>query len=133
MAATHPPVPKAVYICDDVRPDLARQQINLSGLFSVVRVPAGSPFPYTLPRMSVFAQMEDGAGDADLQVAVVGAATGQVVFHSAAHRVRFPGRLSVVSVNIRLTDCPFPAAGEYWVELHCDGEVVGDRVLHVLT
>jgi hypothetical protein len=31
--------------------------------------------------MCVFAQFEDGAGDADFQVIVVSASTGQVVFH----------------------------------------------------
>lgn len=62
---------------------------------------------------------------------VVSAATGQVVFYSPVYGVRFTNRLAVVSVNIRLTNCPFPAAGEYWVELYCDGEVIGDRALYV--
>ena len=112
MAATHPPVAKAVYVCDDVRPDPIRQQLDLSGVLTVVRAPASTPFPYILGRMCVFAQLEDGSGDADLHAVVVSAATGQALFRSAVHPVRFPSRLAVVSVNIRLVNCRFPTAGE---------------------
>jgi hypothetical protein len=132
MAATTRPIAKAVYVCDDVLPALGHQRLTLSGVMNAVRVPPGAGLPYVLGRMCVFAQLEDGAGDADFQVAVVSAGTGQVAFHSPVYRVRFPTRLTVVSVNVRLTGCPFPAAGEYWVELHCDGAPLGDRVLHVV-
>src|SRR5436190_1691557 len=126
MAATTKPIPKAIYLCDVVVPHPATLNIDLLGLFNLVRVPAGASLPYTLARMCVFVQLEDGAGDADLHVAVVSATTGQVAFHSAVHRVRFPNRLAVVSANIRLADCRFPTAGEYWVELYCDGDLIGD-------
>jgi hypothetical protein len=132
MAATNRPVAKAIYLCDRVSPNAAQQTLDFGDVFNAVRVPAGGSLPHTVARMCVFVQLEDGAGDADLQVLVVSAATGQVVFHSPVHRVRFPSRLTVISVNIRLVDCPFPTAGEYWVELYCDGGIVGDRVLHVL-
>ncbi|MCI0699838.1 MAG: hypothetical protein L0241_01965 [Planctomycetia bacterium] len=132
MAASNPPVAKAIYVCDQVVPNVARQTIDLLGVFNAFRLPTGQSVPYTLARMCVFVQMEDGLGDAELQVFVVSAATGQVIFHSPIHRVRFPNRLTVVSANIRLVNCPFPTAGEYWVELYCDGQIMGDRVVHVL-
>ena len=132
MAATNRPVAKAIYLCDRVLPNVAQQTLDFGDVFNAIRVPAGGSFPHMVPRMCVFAQFEDGAGDADLQALVVSAANGQVVFHSPVHRVRFPSRLIVMSVNIRLVNCPFPAAGEDWVELYCDGGIVGDRVLHIL-
>ena len=132
MAATNKPVPKAIYLCDVVTAHPVSQNIDLLGVFNLIRVPVGGMLPYTLARMCVFVQLEDGAGDADLSVAVVSAATGQVAFHSRPYRVRFPNRLAVVSANIRMVDCRFPAAGEYWVELYCDGDLIGDRVVHVV-
>ena len=132
MAATNRPVPKAINLCDRVLPNAVQQTLDFGDVFNAIRLPVGGSFPHTLTRMCVFSQFEDGAGDADFQVVVVSAVTGQVVFHSPIHSVRFPNRLTVVSVNIRLVNCPFPAAGEYWVELYCDGSIVADRVLHVL-
>lgn len=132
MASTMRPVVKAVYLCDEVLPDAVSQKISLLNAFGAVRLPDGALFPYTLGRICVFAQMEDGEGDAEFRVVVVSAATGEVVFGSAAHRVFIPNRLTVFSINIRLRRCRFPAAGEYWVELHCDGEVIGDRVLRII-
>ena len=131
MAATNRPIAKVIYFCDRVTPNAGNRSLDFSDVFNEVRVPSGS-FPHTLARMCVFAQFEDGFGDAELQVFVVSAATGQVAFYSPVYRVPFTNRLAVVSVNIRLTDCPFPAAGEYWVELYCDRAIIGDRTLHVI-
>ncbi len=131
MAATNRPVAKSIYLCDRVALNAANRSLDFGDVFNEVRAPGGS-FPHTLARMCVFAQFEDGFGDAEFRVVVLSAATGQVAFYSPVYLVPFTSRLAVVSVNVRLTNCPFPAAGEYWVELYCDGVLVGDRALHVL-
>src|ERR1051325_7250722 len=87
MAATNRPITKAIYVCDDVLPEPARQKIHLLGVFNAIRLPVGASFPYTVGRICVFAQMEDGDGDADIRVVVVSATTGQIVFHSAIYRI----------------------------------------------
>lgn len=131
MAATTRPIAKSIYLCDRVTPNAGRQSLDLGEVLNQIRAP-GAAFPYVLPRMCVFAQFEDGFGDAEFRVIVLSAATGQVVFYSPVYRVPFTNRLAIMSVNIQLTSCPSPAAGEYWVELYCDGEILGDRVLHVV-
>jgi hypothetical protein len=85
VAVINRPVPKAIYLCDRVLPNVAQQTLDLGDVFNAVRLPPGGSFPYTLARMCVFAQFEDGLGDAEFQVLVVSAATGQVAFYSPVY------------------------------------------------
>src|SRR5205814_6740868 len=92
----------SLYVCDEVVPDPASRKMDLLGVFGAIQVPDGSAFPYDLGQMCVFAQLEDGEGDATIQVEVVSADAGQVVFYSPVHPVRLPNRLAVVSVLVRI-------------------------------
>jgi hypothetical protein len=125
------PIPKAVYLCDDVVPDAETGKVHLLGVFNAAR-PAGGIFPYRLDRLCVFAQLVGGPPEAPMHIEVVRAETDEVAYASPTYSVRFPTRLTTTSVCIRVRGCPFPAPGVYLVELYCSGVFLDDRSLHLL-
>jgi hypothetical protein len=126
------PLGKIVYVCDDVIQDPANGKLHVLGAFDAIRLPDGAGYPYLLGQMCVFAQMAGGRGSTVIEAKVIDAATGDTLFGSPVYRVNFPGGHTIVTLLIRLLDCPFPAAGTYVVQLFCQGAFVDDRRLTVM-
>ena len=123
------PLGKIVYVCDDVVSDPASGKMHFLGAFDAIRVPTGGNFPYTLPRMCVFAQFAGGRGGFSFRVAVVDAASGDETFGSPDCPVNVSAGHTIVTVLIRMRKCRFPRSGVYLVQLFCDDEFIDDRRL----
>jgi hypothetical protein len=127
------PIAKAVYVCDELVPDSTRNKLLIVGAWNAVRVPAETSFPYSLGKLCVFAQLVGGVGAVAIRVDIVRAATRTLIYSSGPRSLTFPDRHTTVTFCLRLRSFVFPAPGEYWVELFCQGQFLDDRLIHVLT
>lgn len=123
------PIGKIVYVCDDVMQDVVNGNITVIGVFNAVQPPDGGNYPFRLSQLCVFAQFAGGLGQVDLEARVIDAATGNDIFASPVYFVNFPGGQTLVTVAIRMRNCPFPHPGTYFVQLYCQGSFVDDRRL----
>jgi len=105
---------------------------HVIGAFDAVRPPDGVPYPFDLDHLCVFAQFAGGLGPGSVQVKVLDASTGDEVFGSPAYQVNFPGGQRILTLVIRLLNCPFQQPGTYFVQLFCQGTFVDDRLLTAL-
>ena len=132
MATTVVPVTKALYLCDDVVEDPSSRKVHLLGTFNALRPPAGATYPYRLGQLCVFAQLAGGVGELPVRLEIVRARDDAVVYAAPERRLRFPSRLTMVSVCFRLRNRPFPEAGVYFVELYARDAFLDDRALLLL-
>lgn len=132
MAAIVLPVAKAIYFCDDMVSDPARNKLMIVGMFNAIRVPEGSAFPYTLGKLCIFAQLAGGIGEVPARLDIVRAATGDIIYSTGSRLLRFPGRQTTITFSLRLQQFPFPAPGEYLVEFFCYDRYIDDRLLRVI-
>ncbi|HXD86182.1 MAG TPA: hypothetical protein VN641_06795 [Urbifossiella sp.] len=123
------PVVKALYLCDDVLADPTRTKPHLIGVMNAIRPPS---YPYRIKKLCVFAQLIGGQGDVACVVRIVNSANRGLVYESEPFRLRFEERRQTRYFVLRITDIAIQAAGEYWVELTCDGSFVDDAVLRIL-
>jgi hypothetical protein len=133
MATRLIPVTKSMILCTDVVPGPAGTgNVHLMNVFSGIRPQSDPPFPYRLPQLCVFLQLTDAVGRVPSRVLARQADTDQVVFASNERPIHFANRLQVKWVVFRLRDCPFPAAGLYWIEFYGHGQLVTDQQLTLL-
>jgi hypothetical protein len=121
------PLGKIVYVCNDVVVDQGTGMLDILGAFNALRPPDGANYPFHLDHLCVFAQLAGGLGPTIIEAKVVDASTGDEVFGSPSYTVNFPGGNVVVTILIRLLDCPFPGPGTYLVQLFCHGHFIDDR------
>ncbi|HET6575754.1 MAG TPA: hypothetical protein VFG68_19290 [Fimbriiglobus sp.] len=126
------PIAKAIYICDELVPDPARNKLLIVGACNAVRLPADASFPYTLGKLCVFAQLVSGVGQVAMRLDIVRAVTRDVIYSSGPRHLSFPGRHTTLTFSLRLRQFVFPAPGGYWVELFCQDQFLDDRLIHVL-
>jgi hypothetical protein len=120
------PVAKALTLCDRIVGQ-PKGKVDLFGLFNAIRPPAG--YPFVLRRFCAFAQLGSGLGDLDVHVDISRAATGEFVWATDPHRLRFPTREAILQVALRIDGCEFDRPGLYLVELYCDNVWVCDTRL----
>jgi hypothetical protein len=123
------PLVKSVYLCDDALRDPNTGKIHLLGAFTGIRLPEGLAFPYRQPRFCVFARFVDGYGPIPFRVKIVSARSGDAIFETQDHTIRFTDRLATAWASFRIVDCLFDEPGVYLAELYCGGLFVDDRSL----
>lgn len=123
------PVVKALYLCDDVLSDPTRSKPHLIGVLNAIRPPA---FPHVLKKLCVFAQLIGGHGEVRCMIRVVHAANRDLTYESNEFPLRFTDRRQTRYFVLRIEDIALQEPGEYWVELHCNGEFVDDAILRIL-
>ena len=128
--------PEIIYLiaCDNVATDpLNLHRINLHGLMARLWSTSVPPFPVLRPEFCVFAMFTGGQGAIDIAIRVVNDLSGQTVYRTGAHRIRFAGqRDDVTGATFRIRGCKFPAAGLYWIECLAARSVIGRQRLWVL-
>lgn len=130
--AQRAPIGKAVFLCDDVVRDAAKNKTSVLNMFDTVRLDAGTAFPYHLRKLCVFAECTDGLGEFALFVEIERADTEEVVYRSAFQSVTFTDPLKSVKICFRLGKCVFPEPGDYTVQLFGDRDMIGDHMLHIV-
>lgn len=104
-----------------------RSNLIIVNTFHTLSVPA---CPCRFPKITVLYTVTEGRGTYNLELAVVNARTGQDVFTAKdQHIVTDP--LSIGDVQAVLMGVPLPEPGKYWMELRCDGELIGQRPFYV--
>ena len=96
--------------------------MTLENCFNTLTAPA---FPCTNRAFSVVAFLSDGYGDLRMQVGITHLETGRPVY-AREHTLRIADRLHEVRYRFQVTGCVFTEPGVYEVHLACDGEVIAD-------
>ena len=122
------PVARALYLCD-YHVGYAGGKVDLYGLLNTVTAPA---YPFTLPRLIVFAQLSDAMGVVPVFADIRSDDTGELVHATLTRSVRFPSRTTVVQLAITIEACRFPRPGLYAVELYCHNSQVCEATLLLL-
>ena len=123
------PVAKALYLCDDILSDPERVKPHLIGVQNAVRV---TTFPHTLDRLYVFAKLCGGWGDVRCQIRIVNTRTLTTLFQSSERILHFRDRRQILYLIFRFEQLTWHEAGEFTVELYCNGEFIDDAMLTVL-
>jgi hypothetical protein len=87
---------------------------------------SSSNYPCPFPKITVLYTVTDGHGSYDLSVSIVNASTGQTTLE-----VRQPcvldNPLTILDAQVIMHQVLLPSPGKYWVEIRCDGELIGQR------
>jgi hypothetical protein len=133
MASGLIPVAKSMVLCTDVLPGPdGTGNVHLMNVFSGIRPRSDPPFPYRLPQLCVFLQLTDAVGQVPGRIEGRQADSDRIVFASQEQSIRFRDRLQVAWVLFRLTDCPFPEEGLYWIQFYCHDHLVADQRVRLL-
>ena len=134
MAIVLKPTARYMLLCDDVISDerWAGKPV-LVGLISLIRYPADSTEPLTIPKFCVYLILTDGYGKGRVRISCLNEETGQEVFASPERELSFEGKdpAGIYGVVFRLQDCKFPGPWVYAVRFLFEDEEVDRRVLHV--
>jgi hypothetical protein len=126
------PTVKSMILCDDLLLDEQSDKIHLMGVFNTIH-PEGDPaFPYRLRKLSVFLQLTDAEGEYEAKIVICKGDTDRVISASPVHMIDFLDRLQLKWAHFRLLNCPFPHPGLYWVQFHCEGQVLSEQRLGLL-
>jgi hypothetical protein len=86
--------------------------------------------PCRFPKITVLYTVTDGRGDYEIALAVVLARTGDdVIVYNDRYTATNP--LAIGDVQMVLNNVPIPEPGKYWMELRCNGELIGQRPFYV--
>ena len=125
--------PDVLYLilCDEIQTDPSNyHRCNVLGLITSIRSAVAPPFPIEHPRMLALIVWTGGKGTGELALRVIPDRLGKTVFRSRPRQVRFVGDAAAVGgVVFRIQNCPFPAAGLYWVEVLFAGSVIARQRL----
>jgi hypothetical protein len=87
-------------------------------------------FPSSPQRLTAFAVLTDGLGEATLALRVTRLDTIEVIYHRS-WPMRFSNPLVQVRILLNVDECSFPEAGRYEFALVADGEEIVQCVLKV--
>jgi hypothetical protein len=91
---------------------------------------SATAFPCRFPKITVIYSVTNGHGTYDMELAVTNARTGEdVMTGKDQYTVNDP--LSIGDVQIVLSGVPLPEPGKYWIEVRCNGELIGQRPFYV--
>lgn len=116
-----------IILCDNAYRIAGTLNLVVVNTFHKLGVPG---CPCRFPRITVLYTVTEGHGTYDLELAVVNARTGQdVATYRDSYTVNDP--LAIGDVQMILHNVPLPEPGKYWIELRCNGELVGQRPFYV--
>lgn len=120
------PVIRHMIVCEDIPIDPARpQRVTLVNLLSSVRSPNQPPFPFRCPKLSVYVQLTECRGLAQVNLRIEQEDTQKIILRTAPRKISFGNApLQVFNMFFRLRDCTFPSAGLYWVQLWYNNTVI---------
>lgn len=115
------PVVRQLLVCEDVRARPGSpNKVDVLGLMSAAGVSRGA-FPIRL-MLTVYTVLTSGRGTGEARIVVPAADTDEEVYQSPAYSISFPpDPLRSRGVTFRVSACPFPEPGLYFVELRYNG------------
>lgn len=120
---------QAMVLCDEIEESDEEDAVfHLTNVRSVI---AASSFPYVHSQLCVFVQMSGHRGAALCHVEIDRLETDDVIYDTEPQTIEFEDPANVVPDFFRLHNCVFPAPGLYYVQIHFEGKLIGERSLHV--
>ena len=122
------PIVLSINLCDTIIRDETTKKVSLISLFSVIH---SRVFPAKHQEMHVYVALTNGHGQYDIDVRFVLLGSDDPIA-GIQGQLDFLNPLQVAELNIKWRGVEFPTAGEYLVEVLCDGKKIGDRKFKVL-
>jgi Family of unknown function (DUF6941) len=129
MAKLVLPRVQVMVLCDGIKESDEEYGVyHLSGVRTEIEA---ASFPFTRLRLCAFLQMSVHAGEGSCYLRVVRAADDEEMYRTAARAVVFTGPLEVLPKVFRFRNCSIPTAGLYYVQVHYDEKLIGERLLQI--
>jgi len=127
---TAKPMPSvlSINICDSIIRDEFTKKVSLIGLFNTIRA---SSFPCTHPQLHVYVALTNGHGKYKTEIRFLNLEEGKLVAGMVGP-LEFQNPLHVIEVNLCWQQLRFEKAGDYVVEVLCDGSQIGTRKFRVI-
>ena len=127
---TQKPTPSVVSInvCDSIIRDELTKKVSLIGLFNTIRA---NNFPCKHPQLHVYIALTNGHGKYKAEVRFTNAEQSKPIAGMRGE-MDFKSPLQVVEINLCWQRLNFPKAGEYIVEILCDGTLIGTRKIIIV-
>jgi hypothetical protein len=128
MASINPPLLLAVVLCDHIIREAGTNKYSLIGIFNMLFV---RQLPCTHASLAAYIALTDGRGQVPAILRLVEVETGKEVL-SARTTINFQDPTAVAELALQIPNVRFESLGEYALEFHADGELLGSRKLRVL-
>ncbi len=126
-----PPRVHVLVICDAV--ELSSEEADVFPLFGVRTRIEADAFPFYQSQLSVFLHLSGYAGQVTGRVVLLLGRTDEQVSEWPLPVVSFLGPLEMIPLRVDLTDCVFPEAGVYYIQIYFSDMLLGERWLNVFT
>ncbi len=124
-----PPEVLSLIVCDQIITDRLTGKQSLIGMFSVIHAPK---FPVHHPQLSVFTALTGGHGRVELMIRIVDANESRRPLVEGKGQVQFNSPLAVANLALQFHGLTFAEAGEYRVQLVCDGNLLREARLRLV-
>jgi hypothetical protein len=124
-----PPRVHTLVICDYV--ELSSEEADVLHLFGVRSRLEADSFPFFQPHLSVFLQVSGYPGQASGRIVLVLARSDEQVDEWPLPLMSFLGPLELIPLHVELTDCVFPEAGLYYIQVYFSDMLLSERWLHL--
>jgi len=92
---------------------------------------AASRYPVRHPHICVFASLTDGRGSTPLEIVIVDSEDARPPVVTGTAKVEFKDPRAIANFNLHFNGLVFPEAGEYRVQLKCQGELLREARLNL--
>jgi hypothetical protein len=120
----------ALILCDAIRRDPDDEEVVT--LVNVRTQIFADAFPYTHPRLCVYLQVTGHEGTAAGTVTLIQARTDQALLRYHLPTTSFKGPLALIPLSVRMRRCVFPEAGIYYIQVHFEEKLLGERFLELI-
>ncbi len=119
----------SLVVCDQIITDRVTGKQSLIGIFSVIHA---TNFPVNHPQLSVYTSLTSGHGSVELMIRIVDSNEVRPPLVQGQGKVEFHSPLAVANLALQFHGLVFPEAGQYRVQLLCNGELLREARLHVM-
>ncbi len=127
MPSGNPPILLALLLCDTIIREEGSHKYSLIGTFNSI---FARSFPCVHPSFSVYLALTDGRGVVPCVLRMVELETGKELF-ALNGSVDFRDPTGVAEIPFQIHQVRFPKPGEYALEFHAEGELLGTRKLRI--
>lgn len=123
---TPPPEVLALVVADYAYRDDESGKLSILGIRSLI---GASSFPLEHPQLSAYVALINGRGMVTMEIQLIDTDEERETIARGEAELTFPDPLTEVELVFDLRQVIFPAAGEYRLQLRCDGHFLRERVL----
>ena len=125
------PVAKPFLLCDDVIANPTTGKPHIVNLWDTVTVPPTASWPFTLPKLCLFAWLRDGLGTTRFRFELVNLSTGKLAARPWTQSVQLRHPLDSLYAKFLLPNVEFASPGYDSIKVHWNGEIADDHCFRV--